>query len=194
MTATLPYKNISTEHSVISSWPVTCFLWSMVTAQFFRSTTALSLGINKSQKYISWHLWFMGCDFICSWRKKEKKKTHTHKSSLVLNRFNSDTWVSHICPWRCKWQITVQCWYLPTKPRGVTSQKTIILTLYGVCGWLMIMITCLYDLLRCDCTASNERTVVDDESCKECGSNSLWPVLQHYLTKTLMYWVAPQQI
>jgi len=51
----------------------------------------------------------------------------------------------------------------------------------------------LYDFPCSDCTASNERTVVDDRSCKKCGSNSLWPVL-HYYPTTLMYWVAPQQI
>lgn len=31
----------------------------------------------------------------------------------------------------------------------------------------------LYDFPCSDCTASNERTFGDDESCKECGSNSL---------------------
>jgi len=31
----------------------------------------------------------------------------------------------------------------------------------------------LYDFPCSECTASNERTVVDDENCKECGSNSL---------------------
>jgi hypothetical protein len=52
------------------------------------------------------------------------------RSSVATNRLCYGKLTDHLQPWRWRYYVPPKCWYLPTSPHGITSQKINIDIMY----------------------------------------------------------------